>query len=345
MNWTILIATFINFLTLSTQIQQFKVSGVRAELIPDHFYKAIEKSDSSKQNLQITLQHFLERIHKNLTVTTLFSDSENNVTSVENIILRLQELSTFFYKSSISTKSFSTDSFLFFEMSKNSSRELLLRLRQIPTAQPSLVKIYLTNYFAEMEFFHTILSEIIDEAMEYSLETLRAIEKIFSYYADTQNIILENWKLKLNLDCYKLYVEFLQHYSAKVFKCAAGDNLQVVYDVYSVTKLNVKYIMAQLEFRIQRLFNCFMNRSFTTRCKFVFSAERDFRILFSKLADLEIYLHVKTKKDSFLALRFRRKATMQDNTLKSTINNCIPIGFPHSQMSFDLNKCFYLNKK
>jgi len=356
MNWTRLIATFISLLTWSSQIEQFNVSGIRqkpraqnwlhsfrAELIPEYFYKSIEKSDGSKHNLQHKLRHFLERLQKNFTASTLFSDSENNVTSVENYILRMHQLSTFFYKTSITIETFSTDSEQFFEMSKNSSHELLLRLRQIPTAQPTFVKVYLTNYFAEMEFFHTIFSEIIDEAMEYSLETLRAIEKIFFYYADTQNIILKNWKLKLNLECYQLYVDFLQHHSAKVFKCADGDNLHLVYDVYSVTKLNVKYIMTQLEFRIQRLFNCFKNKSFTTRCKFLYSAERDFKTLFSKLADLEMYLDVKTKKGNVSALRFRRTATRHDNTLKSetTLDDCIPIGFPHSQMSFNLKTCFY----
>ncbi|XP_017010336.2 uncharacterized protein [Drosophila takahashii] len=355
MNRSRLFATFISLLIWSTQVQQFFVSGTRqqgktqhwlhsfrAELIPGDFYKALEKSDGSKRTLQHTLQHFLERLHKNLTMSTVLSDSENNTTSADIYIFRMQELSTFFYKASHTFEQFSTDTEHFFEISKNSSHTLLLRLRQVPTAQPTRVKVFLTNYFSEMEFFHTIFSEIIDEALEYCIETLKAIKKIFFYYADTQSFFLENWKLKLNLECCSLYVDFLQQHSAQIFKCSAGDNLNMVYDVYSVTKLNVKYIMVQLEFRIQRLYNCFFNTNFSIRCKFLKSAEGDFKHLLNKLADLEMYLDVKTKKNNFSALRLQRKATWYKNTLKSasTLDDCLPNGFPHSQMSMDLKKCF-----
>uniref|UniRef100_A0A6P4E6J6 Uncharacterized protein LOC108040572 n=1 Tax=Drosophila rhopaloa TaxID=1041015 RepID=A0A6P4E6J6_DRORH len=356
MNLYLFIATFINWLLWSAQSQQLNVSVIRhlvgtqhllqsfkGEYIPKEFFKSIEKSESSKKNLQNKLRHFLEKLQKNLTMSSVLSDPENTTTSAENYILKMQELSTFFYKASYIFEQFAIDSESFYEISKNSSHELLLKLRQVPTAQPTLVKVLLTNYFAEMEFFHVLFSEVIDEALEYTTETLRAIQKLFFNYADTQSLILQNWKLKLSLECCKLYADFLQYYSAQIFKCAAVDQLNFAYDIYAVTEINVKYIIKQLEFRIQRIFNCFMIKSFTIRCKFLNSAERDLENLFIKLNELEMYLDVKIKKRSVSDPIFRQKTTWHENTRKfiSTIDDCLPIDFPRSQMSTDLKECFF----
>lgn len=152
---------------------------VSAEHISKEFYYAIERSDNSKENLQHKLQHFLENLQKNLTMSTVLSDFGNSDTSAENYIVRMHELSTFFYEASKSFGQFSNDVETFYEITKNSSHALLLKLRQVPTAQPKYVKILLTNYFAEMEFFHMLFSEIVDDALEYTIGTLSAIQKIF----------------------------------------------------------------------------------------------------------------------------------------------------------------------
>ncbi|XP_017067703.2 uncharacterized protein LOC108105569 [Drosophila eugracilis] len=355
MKFSCFFATFLNWLICTIQAQQLNFIEIqhlaktqrflhysRAQQIPYEFYKTIEKSDGSKQNLQHKLSHFLEKLQKNLTLSAVLSDSENTLTGAANYILRLKELSFFFFDASDTFKQFSTDSKIFYEISKNTSYELLLKLRQVPTAQPTVVKVWLTNYFAEMEYFQVFFSEIIDEAMDFSTETLKAIQQIFLYYAEIQSNLLENWKLKFNLECRKLYVDFLQHHSAQLFKCAAENNLNMVYDVYSVTKLNVKYIMKELEFRVQLLFNCFMYRSFAIRRKFLKNVEKDLKNVFNKITELEMYLDVRTKNGSYSALKFRQETTIYD-TIKSetTIKDCLPIGFPHSQMSAKLKECFY----
>ncbi|KQS44462.1 uncharacterized protein LOC26526262 [Drosophila erecta] len=353
MNFRSLIVTLLNWLVWSEQVQLLNGIGIKnldrtwdsfkAVQIPKQFYDAIEKSDFSKQSLQNKLEHFLEKLQKNLTLSAVLSNSEDIVTNERNYLYRMQELSTFFYEASSSFEHFSSDIKIFYETSKNASYALLFKLRQVPTGQPSIVKVLLTNYFAEMEFFHVLFSEIIDEAMEYSTESLRSIQKLFVYYADTQNIILENWKLKTNPQCCKLYINFLQHQSSQIFKCAALDNLNIVYDVYSVTKLNIKYIMRQLEFRIQRLFNCLLYKSLTLQCKLLKSAEQDLRILFSNLAELDMFLDIKTKKGRALALRYRREKTWINNQInfEPKPDDCLPIGFPNTQMSTDLKECFY----
>ncbi|XP_017127223.2 uncharacterized protein LOC108145967 [Drosophila elegans] len=357
MNWFCF--TFITWQIWFIQANQIIVSAnrhhagsyhlpqsLKGEQIPKEFYKAIEKSEGSKKNLQHKLRHFLEKLQQNLTMSSVLSDSDNTAANIEDYIIRMQELSTFFYKASFSFEQFAVDTDSLYEITKNTSHALLLKLRQVPTAQPTLVKVLLTNYFAEMEFFHVLFSEIIDEALEYTIETLRAIKNIFLYYADTQSLILQNWKLKLNLECCKLYVDFLQKHSAQIFKCAAGDHLIFAYDVYAVTQINVKYILKQLEFRIQNIFNCFRSKSFTIRCKFLKSVDRDLENLFSKLDELNMFFDAKKKKFSVSATRFRQRTTSYDNTGKfiSTLDDCLPIDFPHTQMSTELKECFYFFK-
>ncbi|XP_032575222.1 uncharacterized protein LOC116801205 [Drosophila sechellia] len=350
MNWRSFIVTL---LVWSIQILQLNGTGIknlsrtrdsfRAVQVPKQFYDAIEKADFSKHSLQNKLEHFLEKLQKNFTISAVLSDSEDIITSERNYVYKIRELSTFFYEASFSFQQFSSDIKTFYETSKNASYALLFKLRQVPTGQPTLVKVLLTNYFAEIEFFHVLFSEIIDEAMEYSTESLKRIQELFFYYADTQNNILENWKLKTNSECCKLYVNFLQNQSSQIFKCATLDNLNIIYDVYSVTKLNIKYIIRQLEFRIQRLFNCLMYNSLNLQCKLLKSAEQDLKTLFRNLAELDMFIDIKTKKGRAAALRFRRGNTWNNNQIKLEPNQnyCLPIGFPNTQMSTELKECFY----
>eukprot|EP00099_Drosophila_melanogaster_P001201 NP_001036631.1 uncharacterized protein Dmel_CG40298 [Drosophila melanogaster] len=353
MNWRSFIVTLINCIVWSIQVIQLNGTGIknlgrtrdsfRAVQVPQQFYDAIEQSDFSKHSLQNKLEHFLEKLQKNLTISAVLSDSEDIVTSERNYVYKMRELSTFFYEASFSFEQFSSDIQTFYETSKNASYALLFKLRQVPTGQPTLVKALLTNYFAEIEFFHVLFSEIIDDAMEYSTKSLKWIQELFVYYADTQNNILENWKLKTNLECCKLYVNFLQDQSSQIFKCATVDNLNIIYDVYSVTKLNIKYILRQLEFRIQRLFNCLLYNSPNIQCKLLKRAEKDLKTLFRNLSELDMFIDIKTKKGKAAALRFRRGNTWNSNQIKLEPNQnyCLPIGFPNTQMSTDLKECFY----
>ncbi|KAH8249818.1 hypothetical protein KR038_002250 [Drosophila bunnanda] len=316
--------------------------SISAEHVSKEFYYAIERSDRSKEKLQRKLQHFLENLQKNLTMSTVLSDFGTSNTSAENYSVRMHELLKFFYEASNVFGQFSNDVEKFYETSKNSSHALLLKLRQIPTAQPKYVKVLLTNYFSEMEFFHMMFSEVVNDALEYTIGTLTAIQKIFFYYAESQSIILHNWKLKLDLECRKLYVDFLKHHSAKIFECAAGHNLKLTYDVYAVTKLNVKYIMKQLEFRIHRLFNCFIFGNYEIQCTFLNNAERDFEHLFSKLAELDMYLDIKTKMGWVSLLRHRQGSDAIVTKDVPTLDNCLSNDFPRNEISKRLKDCFYI---
>ncbi|KAH8285928.1 hypothetical protein KR054_007389 [Drosophila jambulina] len=317
--------------------------SISAEHVSKEFYFAIERSDSSKEKLQHKLHHFLEKLQKNFTMSTVLSDFGKGDMSAENYKVRIHELLTFFYEASSFFGEFSNDIESFYEISKNASYTLLLKLRRIPTVQPKHVKVLLTNYFAEMEFFHMIFSEVLNDVLEYTIGTLTAIQKIFFYYAEAHSVIFCNWKLKVDLECRKLYADFIQHHSAKIFECAAGQNLKLTYDVYAVTKLNVKYIIKQLEFRIQRLFSCFIFGSYAIQCTFLNNADRDFEHLFNKLADLEMYLDIKKKKDWVSVLRHRQGSDAGEYTKAfPTLENCLSNDFPRSQISNRLQDCFYI---
>ncbi|XP_020809826.1 uncharacterized protein LOC110185387 [Drosophila serrata] len=317
--------------------------SISAEHVSKEFYYAIERSDKSKEKLQQKLHNFFENLQKNFSMSTVLSDLRKKETSAENYIVRMQELVTFFYEASDVFGEFSKDVEKFYDISKYSSHALLLKLRQIPTAQPKYVKVLLTNYFSEMEFFHMMFSEVVNDALEYTIGTLTAIQKIFFYYAETQSTILHNWKLKLDLECRKLFVDFLKHHSAKLFECAAGNNLELTYDIYAVTKLNVKFIMKQLEFRIQRLFNCFIFGSYAIQCTFLNNADRDFENLFSKLAELDMYLDIKTKMGRVSVLRRRRESdAVQFTEDVPTLVNCLSNDFPQNDISNSLKDCYYV---
>ncbi|KAH8344905.1 hypothetical protein KR067_010601 [Drosophila pandora] len=326
-------------------INHYKLSSSNGEQIPKEFYLSIENSNEFKLNLQRKLLHFLENIQKNLTISTVFGSFQNDFPNADKYIHRLQELSMFFYEASYSVEKFAIESEKFFEIIKITSNSLLLKLRQVPKAQPTHVKLLLTNYFSEMEFFHIFFSEVIDEALEYTTTILQTIQKLFYSYADIQNGILINWKLKHNLECCKLYADFLHHHSARIFKCATADKLQIAFDLYSVTKINAKYIVKQLEFRIQRLLNCINFGSYSIRCPFLNNAEGDFETLFNKLSELELYLNIKMKKSGIFVTNIRNHNVNSDLRklpyLESSQQACLLNDFPYNQMSKQLKECFY----
>ncbi|KAH8250846.1 hypothetical protein KR026_000500 [Drosophila bipectinata] len=323
-----------------------KLSTSTGEQIPKEFYFSMDNSNTFKLNLQRKLLHFLENIQRNLTISTVFSTFQNDTPNAAKYMHRLQELSMFFYEASQSVENFSIESEKFFEIIKVTSNLLLLKLRQVPKAQPTHVKLLLTNYFSEMEFFHILLSEVVDEALEYTTTILQTIKKLFFSYANIQNDILNNWKLKIDLDCCKLYADFLHHHSARLFKCATADKLQIAFDMYSVTKINAKYIVKQLEFRIQRLLNCINFGSFSIRCQFLNNAEGDFENLFNKLSELELYLNIKIKKSGISVTKMENthdsvNRDLQLPTPNSFGQSCLLNNFPYNQMSKQLKECFY----
>lgn len=193
-----------------------------------------------------------------------------------------------------------------------------------------------------MEFFHIMFSEIIDEVLEYTQNTLLAIQNTFTYFANVQGFVLDNWNFKGDDNCCKEYVEFLQLYSAQIFKCTAGHKLSVAFDVFAMTELTSKYVMHQLEFRIQRLFNCFYFGNYEVRCKFLQNAESDFEVLFNKIEELEIYYDIKTKNGRVSSLRLRRRRNIEnDSNVPRAHYDCIPNEFPLGQMHNSLKQCFY----
>ncbi|KAH8294792.1 hypothetical protein KR018_002859 [Drosophila ironensis] len=321
---------------------QFQYKSRRVQ-IPNEMYFAIEKADNSKLSLQNKFHYFLESLQKNLSMSTVFSDFVNSSAQAANCRNKIHELYLYFYETAHLLENFAIESEKLFDIFKNESYLFLLKLRQVPKDQPTRVKNLLTNYFSEMEFFHVLFSEVIDEALEYTTTTLKATQQLYIYYAEAQYFVLKNWMLKQNLECCKLYAVFLHHHSAKLFNCAVAENLKVTYDIYALTKINAKYIMQQLEFRIQRVLNCFLFASYTIRCRFLFNADQDFESLFSKLAELEMYLDIKIKRDFIVPLKPKNKMFIPYANIKSVpyLQDCIPTGFPQSQMSHNLKQCFY----
>ncbi|KAH8417411.1 hypothetical protein KR222_010691 [Zaprionus bogoriensis] len=316
--------------------------SIKGEYIPLEFYNSMRSADTSKQALQNKLRNFLENLQRNLTTSTVLSILDDKYKNTPNRIKKFHELSDFFHTAAEAAKIFAHDAEQHFEAAKSSSYTLLLQLRLIPSTQPKMVKLSLTNYFSEMEFFHILFSEIIDEVLEYTQSTLFAIRNVFNYYADVQQFVLQNWNFKGDESCSKEYMEFLQQYSAEIFKCAVSQKLTTAYDVYSMTELTSKYVMRQLEFRIQRIFNCIYFGNFEIRCKFLQNAEEDFKALSDKLEDLETFYDIKTKNGRVSALRLRRQSNNSEKTDDTKTHvDCIPQDFPHRQMHESLRQCFY----
>ncbi|XP_017874727.1 PREDICTED: uncharacterized protein LOC108621750 [Drosophila arizonae] len=317
--------------------------AIKGDYIPMQFYEAMRSAEDSKQAFQNQLRNFKEHLQRNLTMSNVLSLGHENQLNTQHQRTKLHELSEFFYAAADAARIFARDSETSYEVAKNSSYTLLLQLRQIPSTQPIPVKMHLTNYFAEMEFFHIMFSEIIDEALEYTQNILLATQKTFTYYADVQRFVLQNWNFKGDVGCCQEYMEFLKHYSDQIFKCAAGRGLNVAFDVFAMTELTSKYIMRQLEFRIQRLFNCLYLGSYEIRCKFLLNAEKDFEMLFTKIEELEIFYDLRMKNGRVSALRQRRQNHIEEAapTGVKALDNCIPLDFPRSQMHKSLKQCFY----
>lgn len=317
---------------------------ITGEHVSLNFYSSLESGDFVKNNLQSLLHNFLENLQSNLSTSSILNadvvSRPVNSELYQYQLRRLYDLAYYFEHSSEAAGNFALKAECFFEISKNESYNLLLKLRQVPSAQrflPTAVKMHLTDYFAEMEFFHVMFSEVIDEALEYIVDTLRSIQGVFLNYADIQREVLRTWNLKSDEWCCTTYMEFLQRWSAQIFKCAADKNLYTVYDVYATTEMFTKYIMRQLEFRIQRLYNCFIFGNYQIRCQYLRKPEQDFEKLFAKLDELQQYIDIKIKKGRVSINRSRRRRHQQ-----KLHDKCIPHGFPHSQMPNDLRTCFYL---
>lgn len=321
---------------------------ISGEHISLHFYAVVEKGDRAKNDLQFLLHNFLENLQRNLSTSPILNTVIVRATDVDINrfqLEKLNDLADYFQHSSETAGKFAHEAELFFEVSKNESHSLLLKLRQVPSAQrylPTAIKMRLTDYFAEMEFFHIMFSEIIDEALEFIVDTLRSIQSTFIRYADIQREVLRTWKLKSDEWCCNSYMDFLQQWSAEVFKCAASTDLNVVYDVYATSETTTKYIMRQLEFRIQRLYNCFLFGGYEMRCQFLRNPEQDFEKLLAKLDELQQYFDIKIKRGRVTINRSRRRRRRDESTLSVIADKCIPNGFPDTQMANSLKTCFYL---
>ncbi|XP_017849079.1 uncharacterized protein LOC108604225 [Drosophila busckii] len=314
-----------------------------SEYIPSDFYNAMRLADQSKQSLHNQLRSFLENLQKNLTTSKVLGDVDGNYKSTLSQMKKLYELPEFFYATADIANALARDSEQYFEVSKNCSSTLLLKLRQIPSSLPTSVKLLLTNYFEEMEFFHITFSEILDEALEYTQNAFIATQKAFVQYADVQQFVLDKWNFKGDATCCKEYMEFLQFYSAQIFKCAAGSELTTAYDVFAMTEMTGKYIIQQLEFRIQRIFNCLLFGNYEIRCTFLKDAEQDFQPLLNKIDELKIFYDIRIKHGRVSAYRLTRRGTQIYTEAFDDVTNepkCLPDNFPHNQMQSSLKSCF-----
>lgn len=318
---------------------------ISGEHISLAFYAAVELGDGAKNELQFLLHNFLENLQRNLSTSYILNTVADKPIDVKINRYRLEKLNNladYFQHSSETAERFAQRAEYFFETSKSESHSLLLKLRQVPSAQrflPTAVKMRLTDYFAEMEFFHVMFSEIIDQALEYIVDTLRSIQITFLRYADIQRDVLRTWNFKSDEWCCNTYMEFLQQWSAQIFKCSASHDLQVAYDVYAATETITKYVMRQLEFRIQRLYNCFISGNYLMRCQFLSNPEQDFEKLFAKLDELQQYLDIKIKRGRVTINRSIRRRREQYDVIFS--DKCIPYGFPNIQMWGSLKMCFH----
>lgn len=314
---------------------------ISTEHVTLDFYAAAEDGERTKTDLQHVLQNFLENLQRNLSTSLIFHpvmDRESN----GSVVQRLFELADYFEHSSELAGQFANAAEHFFEITKNESDSLLLKVRQVPSAKhnlPMAVKLQLTDYFAEMEFFHVMFSEIIDEALEYIVDTLRSIQTVFIRYADIQREVLRTWNIKMEEGCLNAYTEFLQFWSAEIFKCTTTVNLNIAYDVYATTETTARYVVRQLEFRIQRLYNCFIFGSHTIRCQFLRYPEHDFESLFTKLDDLQQYYDIKIKKGRVMIHRFQRRQAVELPS-EAIHQKCITPGFPDIHMKDTLKSCF-----
>lgn len=309
-----------------------------------NFHKVIDNADQKKTILQSVLQNFVENVQKNLSTSSVLHlmGSSIGIENEKSKVIRLYDLADYFEYSSGMADDYASATENFFEVAKNESNSLLQKLRQVPSAQrylPTSVKMHLTDYFAEMEHLNVMFSEVIDEALEYIVDTLRSVQSIFIRYADIQREILRTWNLRLDDDCFDEYIDFLQMWSTEIFKCASTKDLTIAYDVYATTETIAKHFMCQLEFRIQRLFNCFIFGGYQFRCKFVRYPDKDFHGLFAKLEELQQYLDIKIKKGRIPLYSSQRNSSEQKS--ETAHKQCIPDNFPETKMSESLKQCFY----
>uniref|UniRef100_A0A1I8P270 Uncharacterized protein n=1 Tax=Stomoxys calcitrans TaxID=35570 RepID=A0A1I8P270_STOCA len=319
---------------------------VNGDHISQKFFAAVENGERHKAILQSTLQNFVENLQRNLSTSNIRNTAANEIEedSEKIKVRRLYDLADYFEYSSEMANSFAMAAENFFEVTKKESIALLQKLRQIPSAQrylPTDVKMHLTDYFAEMEYFHVMFSEIVDESLEYFGNTLRSIQSVFIHFADIQRDLLREWNLRLEGWCFSAYVDFLQLWSTEIFKCASTKELNIAYDVYATTETTAKHIMRQLEFRIQRLYNCFIFGGYQIKCKFLRDPDVDFEPLFAKLDELQQYLDIKIKMGRISLYRSHRNA---DELVSTKVQEqCIPLDFPQKHMMESLNQCYVPN--
>ncbi|KAL9890897.1 uncharacterized protein ACN427_009696 [Glossina fuscipes fuscipes] len=325
----------------------------------ERYYIGLEDTDRVKRGFQALLRSFLENLQKNLSTSILLNVAVNttDVIEIENRHHKLTDLSSFFQYSSEQAALLADKIESCFEITKNESESYLRKWEEIRSSQPSIsaeVKALIDEYLIEMQSFHTIFSEIIDDFLEYIAHVLRSVRDIFIEYADMLTDSYRRFKAT-NL-CYNFYMDFLQQWSAVIFKCKTATDLNTAYDVYTISETTSRHVMKQLEFRMQRLYNCLASRDYRIRCQFLRNPERDFSKLFLKLDELQQYFDIKIKRGRVNSNRKRRSDFSEDHKsveLKLKIplnrdyistagneNKCIPIDFPYKYMSTNLKKCF-----
>ncbi|XP_054090333.1 uncharacterized protein LOC105215762 [Zeugodacus cucurbitae] len=322
------------------------------EKISNLFYKSGQHAENAKIMLQNTLRNFLENLQKNLTTSVILKTLDDKL-SLERSQQKWQKLNDhmdFYRTASHHIKEFADESENFLQISKNESATFLMKLRRVPTGQrmlPPYVKLQLTNYFDEMEFFNVVFFEIIDEGMEYIDNALHIIRTTFESYADIQQDILNYQNSFFDNWCFNRYFEFLQKWSTQIYNCATETRLQTVYNVFAMTKVVVKHLMQQLEFKMQRLFNCFIFKEYNIKCNFLRFPESEYEELFTTLRELQMYYDIEINRGRVESIRIQRSDDMiqlsDKKMVDSSHSNCIPFGFPTNQMLNSLKICFNIH--
>ncbi|XP_017488270.1 PREDICTED: uncharacterized protein LOC108376563 [Rhagoletis zephyria] len=313
------------------------------------FYKSAFDADKAKSNLQGTLRSFLENLQKNLTTSAILKtlNREVNLDRSQEKKHKLNDHLEFFRTLSHFLKEFSVKAEYFLQTSKNESITFLSKLRRVPTSQQVLtrrIKLQLTTYFAEMEFFNVLFFGIIDEGIDYIINALRTMQITIDSYTDIQRDILHNWNLEIDDWCYNLYFEFLQKWSTLIYKCAIDLKLQMVYNVYAMTETVIRHVMRQVEFKTQRLFNCLIQKGSDIKCSFLCHPEDDFEELFTSLKDLQIYYDMKINRGRVRTKRLQGNMDSSSRRIDIFKLNFTSHGFTEKIMRNSYNMCFKINK-
>ncbi|XP_055387985.1 protein DDB_G0276689 [Condylostylus longicornis] len=264
----------------------------------------------------------------------------------------------FYYEISISIVNLERNTKKFYQTARSESLNLLGSLKKIQLRyiKPP-IKDELSDYYHEMDQFMYVFITTIDNFDEFIIEQLRRIRMTYENVANIQKDILGRQKLLQEDWCQTNYKQFLLLTTSQIYKCSTA-NMKIVYDVFAISKLNIYYLIQQLEHRLQKVFNCFEKKNYQLYCRFIKESENEFENIFNKLSELLIY-NDKQKLNRNLLMKGYQKNNNYDNknnnhngknNKNENYNNntqemkekiyCLPENYPNEQLMDGLQACF-----